>query len=100
MGTVMYKNAEAAISTGYTNEEQKLATEMMGKIGMLIARTEFKLTRQESGYIRQQQGPKKQATAIGGLQVALKIEQLFELIDDNHNGYLESHEFVSGLKSL
>merc|ERR1712151_977620 len=77
---------------------------MMSKIGRLIATTDLKVsktsvTNQSARQSRTTKKPEK-ATALGGLHVALKIEQLFEMIDDNHNGYIESNEFVAGLRAL
>jgi len=116
---MIYRNANDAINEGARTEEQRLMHEAMGRVGQCVASAPLEVLEAawNAGGIRDSEdddSPEKRKGSkekrkgsktkgkekdkkVSSNALLVKIERLFELMDKNKNGFLETEEFIKGM---
>jgi Ca2+-binding EF-hand superfamily protein len=112
---MVYRHADDAISEAARSQEERCLHEAMSRIGQVVATTPLdvlenccactgsKSTTSFESAKGRKKGKKQTAYKskhILSNMLLLKIERLFELLDENNNGFLETEEFVKGMRMI
>lgn len=99
--TMVYKTAADALSASKgTSREEQIAMDALRKMGRLIAATSYEdLGINKINTLRKTKASTRRQTEAGAT-LAIKIESVFQSLDDNDSGLLEIEEFVKGMAKV
>eukprot|EP00401_Gymnodinium_catenatum_P003024 CAMPEP_0117525688 /NCGR_PEP_ID=MMETSP0784-20121206/35900_1 /TAXON_ID=39447 /ORGANISM="" /LENGTH=905 /DNA_ID=CAMNT_0005321895 /DNA_START=1 /DNA_END=2714 /DNA_ORIENTATION=- len=105
--TIVYKRADNAVSDSAQTEDQRLAHEMMRKIGHIIAITPIDALTEAVvnnidgvDFLPMDRNGSIRSCTDNDAMIPRKVKCIFEIIDVDHNGYIELDELVHGLEVL
>lgn len=120
---MVYRHVQDATGKGEKTEEERMLHEAVSKIGHAIANTSMETLEKSisekgarpqvnavSGEAQDLNGrdcrpvkkeaPKKKKKHGLGANITVKIERLFQLLDESHDGFLQTEEFVRGISYI